>query len=228
MKSRALPRPVRTTDPGRARRPSAVLLLVAIAQLGCAGLLGVKKPLTGEQINTAIERCFRSYADGPQPPNPRATPAIRAWYASLTPAIVATFDDDGAFNDGAMAHAIAAGVPEADFLSGQNPDPSPDCGLGWSHDDVGDHRFSNAGQAARSVVWRSAFAQCATQFDALWPALRAANDDAAEALAALPPSAEPDAVWGLYHRAGGDRSGHRGAAGALGHRGGRGAPRGLP
>ncbi len=178
-------------------------MALALPLTGCAQLLGVKPPVTAAQIEAAPEACFRSFAGPPQPPNPRAHEAVRAWYASLTPATVEKLLDGGTRSEGqdrVMAHAIAAGVPEAAFLAGEHPDPTPACGLGWGHDDVGDTRFGNALSAARSVVQRAEFKECAARFDAAWPAFSTAAADAARELAALPPGADAYQAWTTYHR----------------------------
>ena len=179
---------------------AAAVSLIPIA--GCASLLGIKPVPTAAEWKAAPTTCFRSYAAPARPPNPRATPAIRAWYAALTPAVVKRFADGASYpelGDRAMAHAIAAGVPESDFLEGTSPDPEPACGIAWSHEDVGTNRFQNAASAAASVTRRATFATCSTAFDALWPRLSTLSADAERAVRELP-GADPDAAWALYHR----------------------------
>ncbi|MEZ4401407.1 MAG: hypothetical protein R3B06_15385 [Kofleriaceae bacterium] len=170
---------------------------------GCAQLLGVKPAPTAAQLAAAPEACFRSFVGPAQPPNARADGAVRAWYASLTPKVVGKLLAAGSPSEQGervMAHAVAAGVSEAAFLRGEHPDPTPACGLGWRHEDVGDARFSNALAAARSVRYRAAFATCAATFDALWPRLATAAAEAARELAALPADADVYRVWSTYHR----------------------------
>lgn len=179
---------------------AAAVSLLPIA--GCASLLGIKPVPTAAEWKAAPTTCFRSYATPASSPNPKATPAIRAWYQSLTPAIVNRLADGVSYTelgDRAIAHAVEAGVPESDFLEGESPDPERACGLSWSHEDIGNNRHANAASAAASVTRRAAFTACAAEFDALWPRLSTLAADAERSVRELP-GADPDAAWALYHR----------------------------
>lgn len=185
------------------RRLALAALAVALPLAGCAGMLG-QRPLTSAELDAAREQCFYAYAEPVTAPNPRASAAVRGWYASLTPATVEKLTASGSIpevQDRIMKHATGAGVGEGDFLTGEHPDPSPACRLGWSHRDDGDNRFANARMAVMSLRWRHAFARCSAQFDGLWPQLRAAAERASVALDQLPAGADVYEVWSAYHRA---------------------------
>lgn len=185
------------------RRFESLCLVLGVAVVGCASLLGPKRPSYAEQV-AGPENCFRSYLTPVRGVNAGATSAIATWYAALTPQIVSELAKDAdrsEFADRVMEHAKAAGVPEADFLRGEHPDPVRACGVIWNHEDIGTYRFDNAASAARSVLRRDAFAACAQEFDELAPKLAALAQQTKQELAALGPSASPYAAWAVYHRA---------------------------
>jgi hypothetical protein len=181
-----------------------LVLVLALPLVGCAELIGMREPVPYKDQVAAPEQCFRSYLLPSQPPNPKATKSVATWYAGLTPAIVKELANDGnakELGDRAMAHAIAAGVPEGDFLTGAHPDPAPACGVFWNYEDVGDYRFRNAASAAMSVARRAAFAACASEFDEFAPKVSKLAQQTTRELRDLPREASPYAVWSTYHRA---------------------------
>jgi hypothetical protein len=185
------------------RRIESLCILLGVAVVGCASLLGPKRPSYAEQ-KAGPENCFRSYLMPARGVNAGATSAIATWYAALTPQIVETLAENAnrsEFGDRVMAHAIAAGVPEADFLRGAHPDPVRACGVIWNHEDIGTYRFDNAASAARSVLRRAAFAACAREFDELAPKLAALAAETKQQLGTLTGEANPYLAWQVYHRA---------------------------
>lgn len=167
-------------------------------------MLGYHEPVSYKDQVAGPELCFRSYLDAPKAPNPKASPSVANWYAKLKPEVVKELAADAKandFGDRVMAHAVAAGVPEGDFLKGAHPDPVAACGVAWNHEDVGNYRFNNAASAAKSVLRRAAFAECAREFDELGPKMAKLARETQEELRALPRDADPYAVWSTYHRA---------------------------
>jgi len=183
-----------------------LVVVLALPLVGCAELMGMlEQPVSHKTPAAEREECFRSYLlAAPQPPNPNATRSVAAWYARLTPAIVEKLAGDANtndFGDRVMAHAIEAGVPEGDFLTGEHPDPVPACRNSWSHEDIADYRFRNAASAAMSVARRAAFAACAREFDESAPKVSKLAQQTIQELRDLPRGASPYAAWSTYHRA---------------------------